>query len=146
MKDRHRLENRVDVATSEDEDDTTDRDDGDKIYYTDPEKPFIINQLGGYNPEEDFKAVSQDLDDPKAIQELDKDENSQIKRSEPIRKDIVFSESDANGFSDDATGTDDAAFEADDPYTNDKIELGKGSSGNEEETSEPSPALDEESS
>lgn len=103
--------------------DNSDEED-EKIYVTRVNrKPFVIDQLGGYNPEEDFRAIRKDLDSSQPSEKLPEEKEKLAQRSDASSyKDIDFVEPEDDSFANDNSETDDAAFEADDPYINDRIE------------------------
>lgn len=92
-------------------------DDLDKVYVTNQtDKPFEIDALGGYNPEEDFQSASMDIEGQRMA---DIKHGGDGREPAQATKDIVFNEPDANvSFNDDADET-----EAEDPNREDPNQI-----------------------
>lgn len=94
----------------------TQNDDAEKIYVTnDPNKPFKIPDMGGYDPEEDFNNASRDLDGTASSG----NKRSGKERAEPMQpvKDISFNDDDDELF-EAASDSDEVTF-SHDPYQTD---------------------------
>lgn len=100
---------------------TTENEDLDRIYVTNlTDKPFKIDALGGYDPEEDFRDASKDLDEPtKFNAPLDEagKEGGGKKKGEVVAqvKDIIFTDPETDTLYNDASETDEVTFARDDP-------------------------------
>lgn len=110
-------------------------DDMDRVYVTRSlNKPFKIDALGGYDPEQDFQEAERDLEDQQQQQNLwqprrqksaaASSNNNKRSRATPSRQpatnDMSFNDdADADTMFNDASETDEITFGQDDPYQTD---------------------------
>lgn len=106
-------------------------DDLDKVYVTRAiDKPFKIDALGGYDPEQDFQDAERDLDDhrePSSGSTLSRPKRRRTGGSEreettsipPPSRDINFNDGETDTMFNDASEMDEITFAQDDPYQTD---------------------------
>lgn len=105
----------------------TENDDMDKVYVTNlKNRRFKIPALGGYDPEEDFKHASEDIEKPAARRRPTNSRRRNQQPSESRNKDISFNDPEADELFNDASEVDEVTFAQDDPYQTDLEEEMKG--------------------
>lgn len=101
----------------------TEDDDSDRVYVTKlTKKPFRIDALGGFDPEEDFKDASRDIEEQaptKYSSSEDEDKRNNNEQDSQSSKDISFSDPETDTLFNDASETDEVTFAQDDPYQTD---------------------------
>lgn len=99
---------------------TAENDDMDRVYVTRAiDKPFKIDALGGYDPEQDFQEAERELDDS---QEPPARSTSGSRRTDKTSQkgDMNFNDADeTDTMFNDASETDEITFAQDDPYQTD---------------------------
>lgn len=106
----------------------TENDDFDRVYITnEANKPFKIEALGGYDPEEDFIDASRDIEDSIRFNPSGRrrgetppaSSHQGLEQQPQTTKDISFNDPEADTLFEDASETDEITFGQDDPYQTD---------------------------
>lgn len=100
----------------------TENDDYDRVYVTNAtNKPFRIEALGGYDPEEDFADASRDIEELARHDNGHGGKGDSSNRKEELSngRDITFNDPETDTLFEDASETDEVTFSHDDPYQTD---------------------------
>lgn len=97
----------------------TEDDDLDPVYVTTAtNKPFKIDALGGFDPEEDFRDASRDLEEPQKQKSASGERKRSSDEDYQQTKDISFNDPEPDNLFNDASETDEVIFDSD-PYQTD---------------------------